>query len=76
MVRMKVFVGNDYKILYTSRGLERPMLIGYVYEYETEEEDVEYWNSLKHEDQEVIVNESQREKTDLRRLIREKRLAS
>jgi len=73
MVRIKVFVGNDYKILFSGSGLEKPTLIGYVYEYEAEEEDVEYWNSLKPEDQEALVDDAQNGRIDLRLLIREKR---
>ena len=73
MAKMRVFVGNDYKILFSGRGLERPTLIGYVYEYEAEEEDVEYWNSLKPEDQAALADEAQKRRTDLRLLIREKR---
>jgi len=73
MVKMKVFVKNHYKILYSGRGLKSPKLIGYVYEYETVEENVDYWNSLKPEDQAVLADEAQKGRTDLRLLIREKR---
>jgi len=72
-MKIKVFVGNDQKILYTSRSLGNPTLVGYVYEYETEEENMEYWNSLRPEDQKALVDEAQKKKTDLRLLIREKR---
>jgi|GEM_PF-4327403 hypothetical protein len=73
MVKIKVFVGNDHAILYSNRGLENPTLIGYVYEYEAEEEDAEYWNSLNSEGQEALVDEAEKGKTDLRLLLRKKR---
>ena len=72
-MKIKVFVGNDQKILFTSRGLESPTLIGYIYEYEVEEEDVEYWNLLNPDDRETMLGEAQKGKTDLRLLIKEKR---
>jgi hypothetical protein len=73
---MKVFVGNDHRVLYVGGGFEKPMLIGYVYEYEAEEEDVKYWNSLKPEDKETIFDKAQLRKRDIRLLIREKRQKS
>lgn len=73
MAKMKVFVGNDHTILFSGRGLERPMLIGCIYEYKTDKKDVEYWESLDSEDQEALVDEAEKRKTDLRLLIREKR---
>ncbi len=64
---------TDYQTLYSGMGLESPKLMGYVYEYETVEENVDYWNSLNPEEQEALVNKSEMGKTDLRSLIREKR---
>ena len=71
---MKVFVMNDHKILYASPSFKKPVLIGYIYEYEIDEEDTEYWNSLNTNDQEDLVDEAQKKRTDLRLLIRNKQL--
>ena len=68
---MKVTVGNDCKILYVSKNLGNPILIGYIYEYDADEKDVEYWNSLNPEDRENLLEEAQKGKTDLRLLIKE-----
>ena len=72
MAKMRVFMREGYAMLYSGRSLERPKLIGHVYEYETEEENMEYWNSLNSENQEALVDEAMRRKTDLRLLIRER----
>lgn len=76
VAKMKVFVGNDHTILFSAGRLEKPKLIGFIYEYKTDKENVEYWNSLESEDQEALVDEAEKRKTDIRLLIREKRLGA
>ena len=72
MLKMKVFVRKGHTGLYSSRGLKEPTLISYVYEYEADDEVVEYWNLLKPKDRNVLIAEAQTKKKDLRRLIKEK----
>ena len=73
MVKIKVFVGHYHGMLYSIRGLKRPSLIGYVYEYETNKDNAEYWNSMTTDEQEDLIGEAQLSKKDLRSVIRERR---
>jgi hypothetical protein len=72
MSKMKVFVRKDLTGLYSNRGLKEPILRSYVYEYEAEDEVVTYWNLLNPKAQNMLLDEAQMKKMDLRRLIKEK----
>lgn len=76
MVNIKVFVGSYHGMLYSVRGLKKPSLIGYVYEYETNKDNAEYWNSMTRDEQEELVGEAQMNKKDLRSVLRERRKPS